>query len=445
MKDEHFQENTTNTNQTNMAPVVYAYPPGVIRDDEIDLSEFLSSLMQQWRIMLAILLVGTVLSFVITITLPETYEVETILSSPQEAQLSQLNTNGYVQYSPQVIFNRYYDYLRSEIKLEEFILEQSYLTRLYPDAESSEKRLLPSFFYSFSISILEPLPEDREGIILNPNRLSLKVLHQQELASAELINHFVGYSAKQLLSEIKNEQKSVIRDKIIVTERDIAMMRAKAKMDREAEIERLENDIQKKISVINADIAALEKKAIVAKDNTIADLEEANALAKKLNIENPTYLSELSKNNDPGPAMAEIKLSEDQELPLYLMGTTYLTAKIDQLRNRKTEVPYIDEMAELRRQLSLLENNSALEALKNRKSDDPYISGLTEKLNFVAQLKNYTLDFDAVDIFRLEKSAAATGIPVKPNKRLVLLLGVLVSLLASFFVGVLCLMVKKIK
>lgn len=426
---------------TNLQPVIYGYPPNVARRDEIDLGDLIVKLMKQWKLMAVIVVVGTIVSVLIALSLPKVYQQEVILSRPNVADIINLNTNGLTQYSPEELFTRYYDELRSPKNLEQFIKEQSYLPRLYPESDQPENQLMFGFNKNFTIAILEPKPETKGALVTNPSRLSMTITHQQEEVIAEILNNFSKAIGDQLIQTITAEQKKKIASELSLINIEISLLRMKARLDREQEIALLEEKNTELKNEIIEKIEALKVGATIEKNSLIIVMYEAFALAKKLNIQKPTYLSDFSRQQEVGKALTEIKFSENQELPLYLMGTEYLAAKTAELKARGDETPFIKEYSELKQRLLLLENDARLAALKVRESDDPYIEGLNSNLQRVGELKELSLSFDSVSGYRIEKSAEAQGQPIKPNRKLIVILGAMASGFVAIMLGIFSLMV----
>lgn len=428
---------------TNFQPVIYGYPPNMSRCDEIDLGDLIVKLSRQWKLMAVIVIVGTVLSVLIALSLPKVYQQEVILSRPNAADIIELNTNGLTQYSPQEIFNRYYDEIRSPKNLEQFIKEHAYLPRLYPESDQPENQLLFGFSKGFAITILEPKPETQGGIVKDPSRLSMTITYHQEEVIAEILNSFSMAMGDQLIQTITAEQKKKIANELSLINREISLLRMKAKLDREQEITLLEEKNTEQKSEIMGIMEALKIGAVIEKNNLIAVMDEAFSLAKNLDIQKPTYLSDFSRQQEVGKVLTEIKFSENQELPLYLMGTEYLSAKIAELKERSDDTLFIQEYSELQQQILLLENHARLAALKARKSDDPYIEGLNERLRRLAELQGLSLKFKPANSYRVERFAEITGAPINPDKKLIVIVGALFSMMMGFLIAIFSILLKK--
>ena len=367
----------TQPQQQGYPPVIYAYPPGFNRNDEIDLAEFFRGFFKRWKAMAGIVVCGVLVSLLIYFSLPRVYETSAIISRPVPAQLSSIDANAYTKYTPQQLFNRFYDQLRSPAKLEDFLLASEYKGKLFPENQPLDDVMLSGFLESVAIEVLEPRPEKKGELVSNPIRLKVGVKGGQEDVLADFINQYIENSANELMRVVQNEQKQVIKAELTKLDRSIASMR---------------------------DMASLDKRSEVAR------LKDANKMAASLGIVKPTYLSDLSQQEERATT-AEIVLSETQSLPLYLMGTNYLQKKIQELEERSVNA--------------------------DGGVDDPYIEGLAEKLAHKKSLESYSLEISNVMPYTLEKLAKIEGKKLSPNGRSVVAAGVAISVLIAFFFGLL--------
>ena len=436
-------QKATETQIPNPAPkTIYDYPHSISRQDEINLGELLIRLMEQKKLILSIVLIGTILSIAVAFLLPRVYQQEVVLSQPVDADITALNANGYRQYTPIVIFKRYYNYLRSSSKLESYIIDNGYLPKLYPDSRENQKKLLNHFQETFVIDVLEPLPGQEEGLVSMPERISIKTQHNKESTSAELLNGYAKHIEALLLKDISREQEWQIQNELRTINRDMELLRSRAKHDRENLIARIEEENNKRLTDITNQLEALIAKAAAERKDSLIVVKEAYEMAKKLNIEKPTYLSEFSKEAQNTNSTTEINLIDKQELPLYLMGTKYLQARIQQLNSRENDVPFIKTYNTLKEKIRLLENDARLESLKQRKTDDPFIEDLSALQAKKEKLESLSLNFDSVNLYTQEKIAAVTEEPLKPNVKLITILGVLLSVILALLIGLIAIIIS---
>lgn len=104
--------------------------------------------------------------------------------------------------------------------------------------------------------------------------------------------------------------------------------------------------------------------------------------------------------------------------------------------------PRIDQAAN-NLNMEYMRGTKAIEAelsvLKNRKTDDPFIAGLRDLQEQVEYLKSIKIDPELVSVVRVDQSAQVPTSPIKPNKKLIVavalvlggMLGVFIALIRS--------------
>jgi chain length determinant protein (polysaccharide antigen chain regulator) len=99
------------------------------------------------------------------------------------------------------------------------------------------------------------------------------------------------------------------------------------------------------------------------------------------------------------------------------MGSDYLSAEIHRLKSRGNSVT----------------------------ADDPFIPGVTTLLSELSILNNKSFEFEGARLYTLDKLAAVGDAPVKPNKRLIVIIGVMLSGFLAIFIALIVATVKKRK
>lgn len=418
----------------------------IINENEIDLIDLLIRLKQQLKLIISLSALGLLLSIIIAFLIPSTYQHEVLVSLPTSADVSSLNTNGYGVHSAKSVFKRYYNELRSTERITSYILDNNYLALLFPENDDLDSKVLSEFLEDFDIEILEYLGEDNgkraNNISHFPARIAIKAEHTDERALAKFINGYVQFVGMQVKNLFRLEQALEIDSQLHFLENKLQLLRAKAAKERKFLIARLEEENSEAINENNSKLSSLEERARLSKSHELVVVNEAFEMAKKLNIEKPVRLWEFGRDKQELSTTTEINLNEDKDTPLYLMGTIYLKARLDQLNAREDDIPFIEEYASIKEKISLLERDPKLLALKAREVDDPFIEELPKLVAEKQRLERLSLDFDSVQAYRLDKKAQVTGVPKPPSKILVILIGFLVSIFFALLVGILAGAVK---
>jgi LPS O-antigen subunit length determinant protein (WzzB/FepE family) len=431
-------------NETFPQSVIYAYPPAAGVNDEINLGEVLAKLMGQWKIMAAIVLVGALLSIVVALLLPKIYKVDSVLALPTEADISIFTTNGLSSRSSKEVFKRYYNKIRSDKLFSSYIIENDYLPRLFPSSTASQDQMASAIAGSFVVTINEPLPATKGALVESPERITIEITHQDEPLVAELLAAYTEHIGTSLINSMEKEQRIVIAGKIKQLETKVEILRIREKKKRIAEIARLQAKNNEKINRLNQQIDASIAKATASTLDRLVQINESRSVAESLGIVYPTELKEIKGSDTQGDRLQTlIQVNDNDSLPLFLMGTRYLDSLIASIKDRKNEAAFVGDINEMRKDIALLKNDAALAALVARESDDPYIPEVPDIQANIAELKTLSLDFGAAKAYSLEKEGLVTGLAIKPNRVLIVVLGVVLSGMLALLVGVIIVSMNK--
>jgi len=296
---------------------------------------------------------------------------------------------------------------------------------------------------------------------------------------------------KRLNRIIRMEEQDHIEAETILDE--IAALRVNAKTKRKAEIARLEEIDRINRHRISNKILALRVISEKRRLDRINELSEAASIAAELGIKKRSTINFQSDLASGQPTF--YAGFTEQQGPIYLMGENALRAQIKQLKSResndafiielrplqerlkehelnekveelkarKNDDPFIVELSALQDRLSFLKKNERVAALKARKNNDPFIIGLPELQGqllginrvleglksrknddpFIFELRNLEqeksrlesikINTDQVRVLTLDQAAFLPLHPVKPNRKMITLLGAALGLALGVF------------
>ncbi len=413
-------------------------------DDEIDLFELFSSLCQQWRWLVGITLLGTVMAVAVALMLPKQYEVTTQIALPDVADVMAIDVNGYGEYSRGSLFNELYKNLRSPVQLDAFLIEGKWGQALSQDAinEMTNNEVLAKVLDTFAVEVLEPKKNKGEENTPAPQLLSLTMWHTEEQVAADLLNEYVEKTNQNLIASLAKSGKKRRALEVEKIEKEAALLKNNARTVRELTIEKLEEQNQVKIKTLLQSIELLIKKAKLDEASELAKLNEALKLAVDLKIKNPTTIDALPKSNVQGVGTA-VNVTTDRVLHLFLMGSDYLNGVIENFSSRQKKELFIPEISKLKKQIGMVENDQTLAALKAKKNDDPYIAELPPLLKKLDRLSKLSFDFTGVQLYKLDKQAAVDGRAEKPKRALIVAVGAVLSGFVAIFVALIVGAVKR--
>jgi len=261
------------------------------------------------------------------------------------------------------------------------------------------------------------------------------------------------------IERIKEEDGQKIRQ----INDQIEALKIKAKRDRLNQIERIKEEDGQKIRQINDQIERVRYEAKENRLNQILALTDSAKLAKSLGIiENNFKLI-----NDGGASSdLTIAIVESKDLPeWYLYGEKALIQRVELLESRMSDDPFIPELITLKNQLNEVQNNNLLKTLETRQDDNPFIPELITLKNqlnevqnnnllktletrqddspFIAEIvklgiektkiKSRIVGMNGVNSMQLNQISIPSKSPIKPNKRMIVLLAFIGSFMMSVF------------
>ncbi len=409
-------------------PTQYGYPGMYQQEDEIDLFAVFFALVEQWRWLAGITFIGTLIAVVIALGVPRAYEVEARLLQPTQADVQTINARGYAQllvqsfkkdkkdkedkedkkkerdgFTQQELFNQYYARLKSADHFKDFIVKNGWLHKLNPDdASESEDQQFAGIYENLSTEVLEPKKAKGAQDDLPPALLGVKFLSKDEALGVKLVNDYIIHTSQDLLKTLADEGKAL----------------------RDMEKESLEREI-----------AVLRKKAAMERATKLVELTAAYDMAAAMDIKKPTTLQLLSQTQGERPPQSIISIGASDQKVLALMGTDYLQNEMKGLRDRGGVDSFIEQIPELKKQLAEQKTEAEIDAFKSLVVNDPYIKELPDLMGRLSELNQLTFDFNNAQSFRFDKTAMMTGKVKKSNKILIVALGfVLSAMMAVFYV-----------
>jgi len=418
--------------------------PPQYQEDEIDLFELFSSLGQQWRWLVGITLAGVVISVIIALSMSKQYVNSAKVALPNVADIAVVNVRGGQNFTEKSLFIRYFNELRSEENLKNFIEKELWIERLYPDyvGDESQSKLVAKINAQYTVEVLEPKKEKGKKNDLPPTLVELSFESQDEALGVPFINEYIKYTNQSLILTMAEKGKQYKEIQKESVEKQIDLLRYNAKVARELVIQKIEVENNKKIDVLLQSIKSLTGKSILDTKARIAMVTEAHKIAIKMGIGKPTTVDIISNKEGKLKAGA-ISLTTGQQQKLFLMGSEYLEIELDNLRERKGQEVFISEIPKIKKQISDLKNDKQLAALKARENDDPYLTELPGLLKQLEELERQRYDFSGVKLYRSVKRASIDGVAEKPKRMLIVAVGSVLAFFVAIFVALIVGAVKR--
>lgn len=407
-------------------------PPSSQRD-EIDLFALLFTLWRRKGLILTITLITTLFALLISLLLPPTYRTESILKPVNPNALYALNNLGVYSVTSEGLFKRVEEELRSYNNQERFFLgHQSYFTPLIQGLDEARLEQMISHFTNRNLKIKQPGKEETQAMLI------LELTYPKGVAGPEALNQYIATT----IDHVKAEIPQVLTTRINQEQRDLqnqlAILLSGYNAKIESEIAMLNEQDQLKRLQLQDELIALKEALKKARENRIAELDEAIEIATRLGYQKPTTPSAESSrakrdsNSPPRILHAEIN---QQNLPLYFLGVEALQAERKALLERESDDFTSPRITEIEKELHLLTQNRQIELLQLREKPDLFLDEITTIKQKIAELNIAQLKIEnqilphlaTLEIVAVDEKAIAPLAPIKPNKKLITLIGFLLG------------------
>lgn len=397
--------------------------------DEISLFDLLDALWKQKIVLvvtaLLVMLAATAYAFLAT----PVYQVQSVLRPANLKDLDAANISGLYTLTPDDALRQLGVTLSSYETRRSFFRNNPHLFEAIREPHLS----LEQAFERFNADGFRMLyPDARQGEGLS-GYVGIQLAYPEGVDGVGVVNGLVRHAAGLQKQAIAEDIATLIENRLNQLERRIATARAAYEAQKNAEIARLKEEDTLKRAQLEDELAALRKQLGTRRQHLIAELDEAIKIAKALRITKPTTPSAIG-----GAARAEqgnIILTEinSNQVPLYFMGTEALEAERETLLERTSDDFIEPRIAEINKELQLLEHNRQIEVLLQRENEDLFLSEIAAFREEEARLKTLALDLSSANLVEIDQPAVTPLRPIKPRKALILALGLVLGGMLGVF------------
>ena len=342
--------------------------------DEINLGDLIRKLWAEWKLMLAILLLGTFLSILAANFLTQKYVVETLLRAPNYHELGDAKAQTITSIEPVQALTRFTQQALTTNTHLQTLISTGLVEEFSPEGAKTNVEVAQQIFKNFSLDVIE---HDYYQLSKDEKVPLREIVLSMETTSPELTVRYL----QALIKTAKDEAVKSFSDDLEVlkatritelNERIGALTRAEEK-NRQAKIARLEEANRNAIANYQQQIDLILRKARRDRENQLIQLEEAHKIAASLNITEPVTWDDLRPARESSQITNQIGQKEGTN-PLYFRGTRLLQAEIDRLSAREDDRPFAGGITELEMKIMHAQNNPEIAALKQRSDDEIYIA-----------------------------------------------------------------------
>ncbi|SDN82518.1 Wzz/FepE/Etk N-terminal domain-containing protein [Pseudomonas poae] len=369
-----------------------------------------------------VVLVGALSAVYAFLVTPE-YQVTSMLRPAAINELDALNRSEVYTLPPAQALIKVGEALESyDIRLGFFRSHQNLFK-----AFSRPGRTLEQSFEEFnknSINLEVPDPKKADAL---SNYIKLEMTYPKGVDGVSILNGFIEYAINAERQQIAADLSVIVKNRLTEIEGKLSAARSSYEMDKEAKIAKLaEKDVLHRAQ-LQDELKALRAQLTAVRSDRLALLGESIAIAKSLGIQKPSTLSSLGdKTNNRSSNVIRTEIN-NQQVPLYFMGVEALEAERSALLQRKSDDFTDVRIAQIAKDLQLLQSNREIELLNNRKNEDLFLSNVAPLRGEQARLRSLNLDMAQLKLVVIDKLALEPIKPIKPKKVLILLSGLILG------------------
>lgn len=421
-----------------MNQTTHPLPPAY--DDEIDLFELAQDI---WREKILVVIVGaavTLAALVYALLATPVYQATSILRPAQIKDLDELNSSKVYKLSPDEALNRVGAALESyDVRFDFFRSNLELFGPLIHDNRTLEQNFEA---LNKNVRLLQPDAKKSDGF---SKFVGLQLEYPGGLDGSGIVNKLVRHAIDTERGRLESDLEIVIKNRLETINKQLTELRTGYTTEKEAKIAQLAESDRLKELKLKDELEAIRQTLTIKRANRIKQLDEAIGIAASLGIKKPSTPSGLG-GSEARVSGSVIKTEvNNQQLPLYFMGTDALQAEKDILLARESDDFTSSRIVEILQELKLLEHNRQIEILKNRDNEDLFLVELAEKRREIARLKNISLNLDQLRLVQTDQLATQSLAPIKPKKTLIVAVGVALGGMLGIFAALVRSAIRKRK
>lgn len=399
--------------------------------DEIDLLELFHSIWRQKRLVVGCAALAGVLGVGYALLAPRTYEVSSVLRPAAINELDALNRSEVYKLPPADALAKVGAQLDSyEARLGFFKANEQLFVAFQKPGQSLEQSF--EDFNRDSVNLILPDPKKADSL---SSDIRLELQYPADVDGVAILNGFVDYAIGAERDQVGADLKVIVNNRLNELKGKIDAARANYESEKESKIAKLLESDRLKRAQLQDELSALRLQMKMERSDRLAELAEAIAIAKSLGIKTPTTPSSMADASRGGSSQVMRTEVNNQKIPLYFLGTEALEAERDALQRRTSDDFTNARVAEIGKELQLLEVNRNVEVLRKRGNEDIFLQDVEPLRAEVARLRNLNIDMSTLKLVTIDRRAQEPLAPIKPKKALVIVLSVVVGLVVGLLIA----------
>ena len=400
--------------------------------NEADLFALFQAVWQQKTIVIATTLLCALFAMSYALLATPEYQVSSTLRPAALNELDALNRSGVYTLPPSEALLKVGSALESyDTRLGFFKSHQALFNQFRRPG-----RTLEQSFEDFDRSSLKlKLPDPKKAGSLSAT-IGMELVYPKGVDGVQILNGFVNYAIDAEREQIAADLKVIVNNRLTELKGKLDAARASYETEKDVRIATLLEADNLKRAQLQDELKALRMQLKTGRQDRMAQLDEAIGIARALGIRKPATPSSLGDAARPGETSVMRTEINNQQIPLYFMGVEALDAERAALQQRKTDDFTAERIAEIARELQLLQNNREVEVLKQRQNEDLFLSGVEPLRAEIVRLGGVAnLDMSNLKLISIDREAVEPLAPVKPRKALIVAFGVVLGGLAGILIA----------
>ncbi|MHC8355023.1 GNVR domain-containing protein [Pseudomonas sp. LB3P81] len=384
----------------------------------------LLKIIAQQKIIIAVVTALTVLiAYIYCLLAPVQYQVSSVLRPAALNELDALNRSEVYKLPPNDALSKVGGALESyETRLGFFLANQSLFQKFDRPGRSLEHSFEEFNRDSVKLSLSDPKrTESGNGYI------TVELSYPEDVDGVAILNGLVSYAISAEREQIEADLKVIVTNRLNELKGKIDAARSNYETEKDAKIAFLLEADGVKRAQLQDELKALRQQLKTRRNDRITQLNEAITIAESLGIRKPTSPSALA-DVDGSISSSVLRVGvTNQQVPLYFLGVEALDAERRVLQHRMSDDFTEARIAQITKELSLLQSNHQVEILAQRKNEDMFLSDIQSLRAEAVRLRNLDIDISRINLVTIDRQALTPLAPVKPKKSIIIVLAVILG------------------
>lgn len=413
---------------------VTSIPHVTLRDqtEDIDILAMLQFVWNQKILIVATAFIfGALAAAYAFLTAPE-YRVTTTLRPAAINDLDALDRTGIYSLTPDKALVRVGAALDSyDVRLGYFRANPQLFAPFRGPGQTDEQAF--EDFNQKSINLV--LPDAKQKLDLFSAYIGMELRYPKEAEGDEILNGLVKYAIDAGRARIAADLKVIVHNRLNEVEVKLSTARAAYDATKESQIAKLLEEDKLKKAQLQDELKALRAQLRTRRADRIAQLDEAISIARSLGIKKPSTPSSMAREGEIAGNVIRTEVN-NQQIPLYFLGTDALEAERKALRSRTSDDFTEPRIAQIGKELMLLKSNRRIETLLQRQNEDVFLSEIDALRGEAARLKTINVDVNNLSLVSIDQQAVEPMKPIWPKKSLLIAVGLFVGGMIGLMIAV---------